>query len=592
MRTLYVAKDHLYYTPEREGRLVRSGSFRSGRPTLTLLYRVMARSPDRRWEAVGLAVLVLATALLLGRGLDDSIATPGNDEPRHAMNGVFLYDALRDGMSWRLPDLLTYARRYYARYPALSLGFHPPLLAAAEVPFVALVGAGLTAGRLTTAVFFIAVVLGLYALVARLYGRMAAGVSAVVCASNPTLLDLARQVMSETPAIALSIGTVFFLERFCARQRRHDLAILVVVAAASVYAKQLAGLLFPAYAIYAVVRLGPRRMLRRDTVTAMVVLAVLVSPLVPLTLRMSSWNVDWVADAAIGGGSRASRLQPIVSALSAQLSVSMLLLAGLGLARIVIQRDRRGLLLIAWLGAAMASVAFVTRGVEPVRYGIYMLPPLMVLVGAASVGWSSRAVRAAVLGLTTVAVGSQALAAASLPAERTPGYEAAARFVLDRPRGTTVLYSAEVDSGLFVLFTRKHDPARHAIVLRADKLFVTAALDRFVEDRISTREEIYDALRRFGVGYVVIEDRPGRSTVLNWLREETRSSRFAERFRTPIGSANRRLNGVSIAVYEFLEATAPDPAAVISMDIPVARSAVAVRLADVVSGGRRSAPLR
>ena len=37
-------------------------------------------------------------------------------------------------------------------------------------------------------------------------------------------------------------------------------------------------------------------------------------------------------------------------------------------------------------------------------------------------------------------------------ATRAPGYETAARFAVEHPRGTTILYSGEVDSGLFVLF--------------------------------------------------------------------------------------------------------------------------------------------
>jgi hypothetical protein len=124
-------------------------------------------------------------------------------------------------------------------------------------------------------------------------------------------------------------------------------------------------------------------------------------------------------------------------------------------------------------------------------------------------------------------------------------------------------------------------------VLRADKLLVTSALSRLIEDRIGSRDDIYDLLRRLGVGYVVLEDRPTSSAVLNWLREETRSTRFQERFRVPVGSGDRRLTGVSMSVYEFLEATAPNPGAIVNMSIPIARSEVAVRLSDLVDGAYR-----
>ena len=57
------------------------------------------------------------------------------DMARYAMNGVFMRDLIADGGAWTAGDLKTYAERYYARYPALSLGHHPPLVSAAVVPF-------------------------------------------------------------------------------------------------------------------------------------------------------------------------------------------------------------------------------------------------------------------------------------------------------------------------------------------------------------------------------------------------------------------------------------------------------------------------
>jgi hypothetical protein len=545
----------------------------------------MSATPRR---AAALAVLLAGAALLVGRGLgDESLAFVGNDEVRYVMNGVFLRDMVADRPFSSVSSALNYARHYYAQYPALSLGFHPPLLPIVEVPFFMLFGVGFTAARVALALFFMSAVLMLYGLVARLYGQPAGWLAAALFASNPFLVRFGRHVLSEMPALALMIAAAFFLDRFCHQERRRDLAAFVAAAAASVYAKQLAVVLFPAYLAFALVRLGGRRLAGRDIVIAAAALGLLVAPAVPMTLALSAPNVQWVASSAAGAASFRAYVSPVAEALGVQFSAVVLGLAALGLAKVIVQRDRRALVLLLWLAAALASLVFVTRAVEPPRYGIYLMPPLIGLAGIACEGWRRRGVGLALAGLAVVAVGSQTLTAWRQPLQRAPGYEAAARFVQARPRGSTILYSGEVDSGLFVLATRRHDPDRRAIVLRADKLLATADLSRLVDDRIASREEIYDLLRRLGVGYVVLEDRLTSSRALNWLREETRSSRFQERFQAPAGSADPRLAGASISVYEFREAGRPDPAAVVGMRIPIARSEVAVRLSDLIDGAYR-----
>ena len=533
-------------------------------------------------------VLVVGTLLLVGRGLgDESLASVGGDEARYVMDGVFLRDALADRPFRNVSNVVNYARHYYAQYPALSLGFHPPLLPVVEVPFFWMFGVGFTAPRIAMGLVFLTAVLTFYALVARLHGLPAGWLAAALFATNPILLHFGRHILSEMPTLALTIAAAFFLDRFCQEERRRDLVAFVATSAASVYAKQLAAMLFPVYLVYAFVRLGGSRLMRRDTLIAAITLAVLVMPVVPMTLMLSSANVRWVRKGATTSVSAGAYARPVAEALGVQFSTSVLALAAIGLIRAMLARDRQALLFVLWLGASLASVMFVTRAVEPARYGVYLMPAVIALAASACRDLRRPVVGVGVAVLIVFALGDQVLTAAREPRRGAPGYEAAARFVQSQPRGTTILYSAEIDSGTFVLFIRKHDPDRRAIVLRADKVLVTSNLSRLVDDRISSRGEIYDLLRRFGVGYVVLEDRPTSSTVLNWLREETRTNRFEERFRAPIGSTDPSLAGVSISVRAFRESSAPDPAAVIDMRLPLVQSEVAVRLEDLIGGTYR-----
>ena len=495
-----------------------------------------------------IAVCVLAAVLgAAGLGNEGSVSLQG-DMPRFLMNGVFLLDTIRDFPFSSVATAVGYAEHYYARYPALSLGHHPPLLPLAEVPMFAIFGVSVTSARVLLLISFVAAVGLLYRLVEDVYGRTPAFFAAVFLASSPYMVMMGRTVMSEVPTLSLVLVSAYCLDRFCVMERRRALVGFVVAAVLSLYAKQLAIFVFPAFLFMAVDRLGLRRLLRRDVLLALAAIVLLALPLVPLTLVLSRGNVSATVEII----SQSAPPSGIVwEALTAQLAVPVIILALAGAVRALARRDRRALVFVIWTIGVLAGV-LLTR-FDPARYSIYWIPALCVL--AATAGYdllTGRAARTAMAVVLAAAASAQVIVAARVHLPGADGYEEAARFVLASQPGPTVLFSGDVDSGYFTFFIRKHDPARRLVVLRADKMLTTSRLDRIdVEERIDRREQIEDVLRTFGTRFVVVEDRPSRARVLEWLREEVRSPRFAERTNIPIGSDDRRLRGTSLKVYRI-----------------------------------------
>jgi hypothetical protein len=103
-----------------------------------------------------------------------------------------------------------------------------------------------------------------------------------------------------------------------------------------------------------------------------------------------------------------------------------------------------------------------------------------------------------------------------------------------------------------------------------------------VEDRIDRPEQVDEVLHKFGTRYVVIEDRPSRSRVLEWLRDELHTSKFIERRRIPIGTTDVRLKGTSLVVYEFTDPTPADRNAILDMHLPLVGRSVTVKLSDLI----------
>lgn len=531
---------------------------------------------------IGLVIACLAACLLGSPGLlDEASVTLHGDMPKYLMNGVYMLDVLRDRPFGSLDTFLEYTQLYYARYPALTLGHHPPLLSAMEVPVFAALGVSVVSARLVVFVSYVASVALLFLLVNRLDGWIAGLVAALFLATSPQTVLLGRSVLSEMPTVALILAAVYALQRFCATERRLPLAAFVAAATLSLYAKQLAVLMFPAYFVAALLALGPRRLLRRDVLWAAGVIVAAALPLVPMTFILSKANVTWTV-AALQHANRQPASQLMWIATKAQLAVPVLLLAIVGLARLALQRDLRAAVFATWALGVIVGVSFIGRS-EPGRYAVLAVPALCALAAATVVDVKGRTLRATAIALCVLAGGYQATIAARVSVEGAGGYEEAARFVLESDPGTTVVFSGDVDTGFFTFFIRKHDADRRLVVLRADKIFTTSRMANVsFRDRIESPEEIYVALRRLGTRYVVIEDRPTRSAVLTWLQEELRTSNFVERWRRPIETRDPRLRGRSLVIYEFLGAGPPDPDAELSMDLPLVGRSLAVRLSDLI----------
>jgi hypothetical protein len=532
-------------------------------------------------------LILLSIALLTGAWFgstsitDESAVSLHGDMPRHMMNGVFVRDFLADP-TFSFDGAWTYAKHYFARYPALSLGHHPPLMALALVPGYAVLGVSVFAARTVSLISFLVSIGLLYLLVRRWYDERTAGWAALLFATNPFAVTYAQVVMAEMLAIALVLASFNALALFHDTDRLRYYLAFVAFAAVSLAARQVAFFVAPAYMMLLFADGGWAR-LRQPHVTAWSVGgAVLVALAATATLLASPFNVAVVRQ-VLESGAGVSAWQFIVGQLwTRQLMPSLGFAAVLALIVAVVTRDRRIAGSLAWAASVFVCVFVLTGPYEVPRYAIYGLPAYCVI--AASIVGNARNRRAMVA--ATVVLGivvlTQAMRASTIRPVGAGGYERAAEMVLTNGSAPTVLYSASIDSGYFVFFVRKHDPARRLIVLRSDKLLTTSFMNEVsVEDRISNREEIYDKLKTFGTRYVVIEDRPSGSRVLDWLRDECRTDRFIERGRFPIVTTDARLAGVDVVVYEYRDAQPPADDAFLDMHLPLVGRNIEIPLSEL-----------
>jgi hypothetical protein len=552
-----------------------------------------SQSPVRQ-QPLDWVVLALICALGIGMAArnvtDEGFVTLDGDMPRYLMNGVFLRDLLL-ACPWKAP--LEFAEHYYARYPALSLGHHPLLPAIAEVPFFLTLGVSVFSARISV---LAALALGLvcwFRLVRSIYDAPTACFASLLLISTPGFITLFQLVLSEPYTLSLIITCVYLMHRYAVTERPVFGVAFVVCAVASAYAKHLAVFMFPVYLLQFVAAFGVRRLFTRPVILAMAAAFVGLVPLVPLTLEYSQVNVQIAqhVDSADRVGSRnllqfARRLWDGPFGLTA----ALMGLAGVSAATALFRRDRRILLFVIWAGAIYLGVVALAVGND--RFVCYWLPAFAGMAAAGLHASPARTWRVAfsIAVLATVGYQLWLVRETARPGQSVGiipdgagGYEDAARFVTEHRRGDSVLYSAAVDTGYFVFHVRKHDSRREMIVLRADKVLTTSRMGALaIEDKIADPSEIRGILKRFGVGYVVIENRPYPDGPLRWLEDAVRGDDFDHRLTVPIESRARRMAGATVSVYEYRGRVPADPHAPLDMRILHMNGTIQLRMGQLI----------
>jgi 4-amino-4-deoxy-L-arabinose transferase-like glycosyltransferase len=579
---------------------------------------IPAIRPTSRWRSAinwQILALCLAAVVLSGRSIrDEGAVSVQGDMAQYLMDGAFIHDLVRDAP---VSDVLGYTYRYYARYPALSLGHHPLLLPVAEAPLFAVAGISVFSGRLTIILFLVLGVVLWFKLVASRFDEVTAVLSSLLLVTTPAIVTHSQAVLSEIPTLALIIAALFFLERFRRRQTRLDLVGFAGCVVLSIYAKQVAVLMLPLYAGYVAWSFGLRGLLSKRMFGVGAAIVLLISPLVPLTLWLSPYNVAVILKGAppvlsatrpdvtpAQGSSVESPVIPVPVPSSAaeptptgfldsltrymrhlrhQLTLPLLVLALIATASGIARRDPLVLFPLVWIILFLVELSALAYVIS--RLVIYTIPPIC-LLAATLARAATRPVRVVAVGVVLAGVVYQTTLAARIAPDGARGYEEAARFVLDHAPGDAVLFSGATDTAYFAFFVRKHDADRRLVVLRADKILTTSRMEiPNVKDRIGRPEQIRALLRAYGVRYVVVEDAVYPPGPLRWLQQEVQTEGFSLVQRIPLQSQSPRLVHASVGVYEFLAHTRADEAVSLDLDIPLIGRSITVPMRDLIRPG-------
>ena len=532
-------------------------------------------------------VCVIGGALAAQGITDESVVATNGDMPKYLMNGVYFFDLARDILTGHIKggNIFNHAVLYFSQYPALSLGHHPILLGLTLPIFYTLFGISVCSARIMMISFFVMGIFFLFLLVRKIYNAQVALLASLIFATTPFIVEYSQIVMSEVPTISLTILTSYLFYNYYESDKSIFAYLTALTLVLSVYSKHLAIFIIPVFFLFFLLKKGKQALIRREVLISSIGICLLLIPLVLITLKYSQNDVASATTRSLRDRLSTTNLLFYAKMIwTDHLSHPIAILGGIGILSSLVLRDRRSVFFLLWIGSCYLMM--VALGVHKYpRYAVYWIPAFCVMAASLAAIPLREYARYLVILILIISIGYQAIGASKAPSY-AGGYENAVEYVTGRPMGDVVLYSSVVDTGYFVYFMRKHDPDRSFIVLRSDKIFATSCMNRIVEDRISSRKDIYDLLQRYGVGYVVVEDYPSSSPALEWLREEVKTDQFILRKTIPLRSDVGVLQGVSLNIFEYKHHTPGNPNEVIDMDIPLVGETFRVKLGDLLHSNR------
>jgi hypothetical protein len=454
------------------------------------------------------AILAIVTAILF-------LSAPHggqfwwSDAPRHALNGAFVKDLIAQHP---LADPVTWAMQYYVRYPGLTILFYPPLFYFTLAPFYAVFGVNHATAIGVVLLHHFALALGLYVLARRWVPPTMSALVGIAVLVTPGMAEWGRQVMLEIPTLAYAVWGMLLLRIYAATGRPRPLYWGALLLICALYTKLNTVFLLPVVALMLLAGRGPDLWRDRNVWIATVLACVALLPLLLLTLRFGSANLQSVAgvpDAVVARDSVAGWLW-YGRRLTREVWWPLLLAACLWPFAVILRPDRGSrldradaTLVIGW--ALVGYVFFSAISLKDARYTTQFIPPLVILAMLAMARlFPARAATA----MATLLVAVTALhTTTAAPVPMVSGYrEAAAWIAANAPADATMVF-AGVRDGSFV-FNMRTMPRRDITTLRADKLLMDIAVRRelgVVQHDLS-EVQIGQQLDRLGVRYVVAQD--------------------------------------------------------------------------------------
>jgi len=516
-----------------------------------------------------MTLLILITLILTGKGLFINGDFFWSDESRHAMDGVYFLDLIKD---MPIFHLYQYTKQYYAKYPALGLTWYPPFFAMVEAIFYAIFGISTFAARFTVIFFALLGVFIWYVWIREIYNQEIAFYSGLLFVTTPLVVYWSHAVMLEIPTLTMIILSFYCFYKYFELDEKKYAYYLALSLSGALLTKQTAAFIIPLFFSYILIRKKHKKLIKKECIISYIILAIFIIPLTIFTLKFGTLGLRVTLGdlKEVSKGTTLEQWSYYLRLLPNIFSWPILLLSLPIIPFIIKEKDKNGLLFLLWIfwWYVCFSYIFGYQGSFSKYgnyYGIYVVPPFCLLTVLTLNKLRDKLKFLPTLILIIISI-YQIILSFNIKTPYIPNiYEEAAKFVAQNPKGTTTLVSAYYD-GNFIFHVRRHDPKRRMIILRADKTLVSLAVFRRfgVYSHVHNENDIYNMLQDYGTGYIVVEDKDLIGIkAFKILRKILNSKNFTLIRHIKLKDTKKysfipsRIRGLSLLIYSYNNITPP-----------------------------------
>ena len=467
------------------------------------------------------------------------------DAARHAMNGAYVHDLLRQGL---LTAPVEFGKDYYSRLPALSLPYHPPLFPIFESLFFSVMGVNVLAARLAVATAVAGCVLLFYRLVLATHGSNLLAVCATVTFFSLRLAQwVANDVMLEFPALTFVLAALYCLRGLDREYPLRRGVTFSLLAGAAVWTKQQTVFLGLVPFFYIIISRRWRLLADKTLWLSSVLFALLVISLMTLSMMFNWAGIDQVTR---GNGVVAvffRNLGIYITSFRQWFGAIPAVLVGVVFLLLLFAPGRRrpatasgNDLYLAWIGSSFLVLLLMDAYED--RYLFFLCPAFVVIAYAAVFHFCRWVLPPAHAWYLPLGVAASALIFnLNASAAFMHGPAEVAKTII-KPGNVRVLYCGRTN-GSFIFAVRSLDPQLRTLVIRGDKL----------PANVFTPSELESFAHRYGINYIVLERTTitpkGWTTPWDQLRASPAPSMILER-EVPLVSSDPEFIG-DLRVYRF-----------------------------------------
>ncbi|UJS17761.1 MAG: glycosyltransferase family 39 protein [Candidatus Jettenia sp.] len=503
-------------------------------------------------DSISLILILLIMSVLLLRGIYDPTVSGFADAERHLMGGAFILDFLCEMPISNIYDFTTH---YYARYPAISIGYHPPFFPCIEAMFNAVFGINIWSSRLAILLFALIGVSAWFKLIQRIFDTHTAFWASLLLITTPYLVQWEWYTMAEIPALSMAMLTACIFYRFLENGKPAYLYTTAITFSLTVWTKQTAVFIVLWFILYLIVRRQFTSFIKRkETWIAGIIVVLLFTPLAIITFWLGDQNID--QSIAYTKHSRLSwenlKLYFFVL-VNNHLTWPFMILCGTGFGWAIWKRDNRCMYFILLIMSVYLFFTFLNAKTD--RYPIFWIPAFCLFAALPIVYSQKYKICYLVHVIVLVAIVIYQISYIyKKPLFYIRGYDEAVHYILRKNQTSTIFFDGR-HKNYFIYLMRVLDEKKSMYVLRGNKLLTSSSITpgHWLKIHAYSHDDIKRIFDTYGISYIVVEKEDWTGIEIHKeLRSYLNSGPFRLIKEIPIET--NRWQPQTLRIYQYLHA--------------------------------------